>query len=144
MAALPKGAREAQNAAAMHVEAQWIEGELAAQPARADDRDLVVERHEILVEQGRLSELVPGAVDVRLLAQHRLALAVISEAAGLEYAGEPDAFDGRIEIRARPDRRVLRGGDAEQLERALLGQPILRGGQRAQWRRDARLAGKLL
>ena len=54
-------AREAQDAVAMHVEVEWIEGDLAIGAAHRDDRDFGVERHEVFVEQRRLAERVPGA-----------------------------------------------------------------------------------
>ena len=94
-------AREAQDAVAMHVEVERIEGQLAIDAAHADDRHFGVERHEVFVEQRRLAERVPGAIDVRGLAQHELALAVVAQAARLEHAGQADALDRALERSAR-------------------------------------------
>ena len=40
-----------------------------SRPRTADDRDLAVERHELLVEQRRIAERGPGRVEIRRLAQ---------------------------------------------------------------------------
>ena len=92
-------AREAQDAVAMHVEIEWIEGDVAIGAAHRDDRHLGVEGHEVFVEQRRLAERLPGAIEIRGLAQHELALAVVAHAPRLEHAGQAD--------RSRPRARAL-------------------------------------
>ena len=119
-------AREAQDAVAMHVEIEWIERDFAVGAAHGDDRHFGVEGHEVFVEQRLLAERVPGAIEVGRLAQHELALAVVAHAPGLEHAGQADRSRPRARGCARIDRRVLRGGNAEQFEGALFAEPVLR------------------
>ena len=123
----------------MEVAVQAVERGLAARAACADGRHLGVEGHELLVDQRRAAERRPGAVEIGRRAQHRLALAVVTHAPRLQHAGQADARDRARERRARIDRGVARRRDAEALEQALFRQAVLRGGQRAQRRRDARL-----
>ena len=70
--------------------------DIAVDGAGRDHRDLAFERHEGLEDRGFGAEFVPDAVDVVALADHRLALAVIAEAAGLQHAGTPQRRDGRL------------------------------------------------
>ena len=59
-----RGAREPQDAASVHVAVERVDGDFAAAAARADDRDLVIERHQLFVEQRHLAERAPRARDV--------------------------------------------------------------------------------
>jgi hypothetical protein len=87
-------ARQPQDSLAMHVEVEWIEHHLATEAAHGDHRDLRVEWHEIFVQQGRCAQRLPRLIQVRGFAQHELPLAVVAQATGLEYAGQPDGLDG--------------------------------------------------
>ncbi len=75
-------AREAQDAAAMHVAVEWIDGDLAAAAARADDRYFAVERHQAPRRGAALPSASQAPVDIGGLAQHALALAVVAAGAG--------------------------------------------------------------
>src|SRR5690242_721488 len=136
--------RQAQDAFAMHVEVEWIERDVPIGAAHGDDRHLGVEWHEIFVEQRCGTERGPRRVEIRRIAQHELSLAVVAEAPRLEHAREPDAAHGEAERGARIDRGVTRRRYAQQLEGALLGETVLRGGERAQRRRDARVSRQTL
>ena len=58
--------------------------------ARGDHRDLALERHEGFEDRGFGAEVVPDLVEIVALADDRLALAVIAEAAGLDHRGQAD------------------------------------------------------
>ena len=57
--------------------------------------------------------LVPDALDVVALADDRLALAVIAEAAGLDDGGQADAFDRGAQGFRRRHIGIVGGADAE-------------------------------
>ena len=87
--------------------------DLAVGAARGDHRDLALERNEGLEDRGSGGEVLPDLVRIVALADDRLALAVIAEAAGLDHRGQADARDRGAQ---RLDRRyigVVGGADAE-------------------------------
>ncbi len=61
----------------------------------------------------------------------------------LSTPGRPIDLDRELQALARIDRRVPRGRNAEQLEGAFFAEPVLGAPQRAQRRRDARLARQI-
>src|SRR6266480_3153250 len=81
-------AGESQDSPAVDVAAQRIDGELAADAARADDRRLAIKRDPLLVQQRCPAERAPGPPGVRGRADHGLTLAVVAEPARLEHAGQ--------------------------------------------------------
>ena len=103
----------------VHVAVQRIDGDLAARAARADDRHLAVERHAFLVQQRHRRRAVPSArVGLRRRAHHRLALAVVAEAARLEHPGQADRRAWRASsCGARADGAPARGGNARRSNR---------------------------
>src|SRR3984893_17902985 len=129
---------ESQDPPAVHVAAQRIDRELAADAARADDRRLAIERDTLLVDQGRLAERAPGTPGVRGRADHGLTLAIVAESARLEHAGQADGADGARQLRVRAHGAPARGGNPQALEQALLGHPVLAGGERRDRRTDTR------
>ena len=69
------------------------------------------------------------------LADRRLALAVIAEAAGLEHRRAADGADAGVEVALeRRPRRKAAVATPSAAHEALLGQPVLGGGQRARRR----------
>ena len=110
--------------------------------AHRDDRDLVVEGHQVFVEQRRVAERRPGGVEIGGRAQYELALAVVAQRARLEHARQADGLHRRVERGARIHGGITGGRDAEQFEGALFAEPVLRGRERTQRRGDACLAGK--
>src|SRR5579863_5194639 len=90
---VPGREREPQYARGVIVAIERIERDLATAAACTDDRHFIVERHELFIQQRHAAELPPGASAILRLAQHTLSLAVVAEAAGLEYAGNTDALD---------------------------------------------------
>ena len=63
--------------------------DLAVGRARGDHRDLALERNEGLEDRGSGGKVLPDLADIVALADDRLALAVIAEAAGLYHSGKP-------------------------------------------------------
>jgi hypothetical protein len=105
--------RHAQDAVTMHVEIEWIERDFALEPADGDYGHLAVEGNQVFVEQRRLAERLPGAIEIRWFAQHELPLAVVTHAPRLEHSGQADRFHREFQGFARIDRRVASGGDAK-------------------------------
>ena len=86
-------ARDFQDVVAMLVFGDVEAFDLAVGRARGDHRDLALERNEGLEDRGFGAEVLPDLVRIVALADDRLALAVIAEAAGLEHGGQADARD---------------------------------------------------
>ena len=61
--------------------------------ARADQRQLAGEGHELLVDERLARERLPGAIEIGRPAEHRLSLAVVAEAARLQDAGQAERRD---------------------------------------------------
>src|ERR1017187_7704728 len=93
---VPGREREAQYAVGVIVAIERVDRDLAAAAAYADDRDFIVEGHELLVEQWHAAELLPRALAILRPAQHILSLAVIAESPRLEHAGQTNALDGTL------------------------------------------------
>ena len=103
--------------------------DLAVGRARGDHRDLALERNEGLEDRGFGAEVLPDLVRIVALADDRLALAVIAEAAGLDHGGQADARDRGAQRSRRRHVGVVGGADAEPLDEILFGEAILRGFQ---------------
>src|ERR1700680_1697423 len=129
---------ESQDSPAVDVAAQRIDRELAADAARADDRRLAIKRDPLLVQQRCPAERAPGLPGVRGRADHGLTPAVVAELARLEHAGQADGADGARQLRVRAHGAPARGGNPQALEQALLGHPVLAGGERRDRRTDTR------
>src|SRR6266853_2110880 len=131
-------AGESQDTSAVDVAAQRIDREPAADAARADDRRLAIKRDPLLIQQRCRAERAPGRPGVRGRADHGLALAVVAEPACLEHTGQADGGDGARQLRARAHGAPAGGGNPQALEQALLGHPVLAGGERRDRRTDTR------
>ncbi len=103
--------------------------DLAVGRARGDHRDLALERNEGLEDRGFGAEILPDPVRIVALADDRLALAVIAEAAGLEHGRQADARDRGPQGRRRRHVGIVGGADAEPFDEILLGEAVLRGFQ---------------
>ena len=89
--------------------------DLAVGRARGDHRNLALERNEGLEDRGFGGEVGPDLVRIVALADDRLALAVIAEAAGLEHGGKADFRDRGAQRRCRRHIGIIGGADAEPL-----------------------------
>ena len=85
------------------------------------------------MKASRIADLVPSSFQIAIrivaVADDRLALAVIAEAAGLEHGGQAERAIACAQIRDRRYIGVIGGADAEPLDEILLGKTILRGFQ---------------
>ncbi len=99
-----------------------------------DDRELARERHERLEDQRDAAEVGPRAIDIGGGPQHRLPLAVVAAAPGLQHRGEAERGDGPIEVGAGVDRVEPRGRDRQITARFLLREPVLGDLERARGR----------
>ena len=87
--------------------------DMAVGRARGDHRDLALERNEGLEDRGSGGEVFPDLVEIVALADDRLALAVIAEAAGLDHRGQADARDRGAQGLHRRYIGVVGDADAE-------------------------------
>ena len=72
--------------------------DMAVGRARGDHRDLALERNEGLEDRGFGAEVLPDPVRIVAVADDRLALAVIAEAAGLDHGRQADARDRGAQV----------------------------------------------
>src|SRR5690606_17525260 len=109
----------------MRVLGQRVEARLAAHAAHANDGDFALEVDESFQDQRHAAEFLERGLEVRSLAQHALALAVVAEAAGLEHGGQADFFHCRAQVGEAVDGRKRRGRDVQRLEQLLFQQTVL-------------------
>ena len=83
-------ARQSEDAFTVHVEIERIKRDPSVEPAHRDHRHFLLEGHQVFVQQRRRPQCRPCGVEVAALAQHELALAVVTQAPGLEHAGQAD------------------------------------------------------
>ena len=124
-------ARDAEDAVAVEVFSEWVEGELAGAVARGDERDLGVEGDHAFEDAGDFVDGGPGVGGLVGGGDAELAFAVVAEAAGFEDGGEADFADGSVE---RDE--VVDGGEGSDLEAAVeeevfFEEAVLRGGDGA-------------
>ena len=74
-----------------------------------------------------VAEVLPDLVGIVALADDRLALAVIAEAAGFQHRGQADFGDRRAQRGCRGDVGIVGGADAELAHEILFRQAVLRG-----------------
>ena len=115
----------------MLVLAQVEGGEASIGGTGRHHRDLALEGHEPFEDERRAAELGENRVPVALFggADDALAFAVIAEAAGLQHGGKAYRLQRAGEVVRRIDLPERRGGDAEAVDEALLGQPVLSRGE---------------
>ncbi len=101
--------------------------------AHGQDRQLAVERDEGFVDQRLPAQQLPDVVDIAGAPQHRLSLAVIAQPPRLEHARQTNRGNGRGQVVAAVHGDETGRGNVQFREEALLGKPILRGGQRDGW-----------
>ena len=121
----------AQNARAMDVFGERIEGDVAAPVAGGDERNFPVETHHAFENAGCAAGVGPGGgglVDVR---ETDLAAAVVAEATGLEDGWRADGVEGVVEIAQAIDGSVRCRGNALLAEEVLFEQTVLRDGDGA-------------
>src|SRR5260221_8430098 len=99
--------RDFQNVVAVLVFGNVVAFDLTVDAARGDHRDFAFERYERLEDRGLGAEIVPDLIGIVALADDGLALAVIAEAAGLDYRG---AGRGRGRRGAGFHPKFIRGG----------------------------------
>ena len=83
--------------------------------ARGDHRDLALERNEGLEDRGFGAEFPPDTIRIVALADDRLPLAVIAEAAGLDHRGQADRAIAACSVAGRGHVGIIGGADAEPL-----------------------------
>src|SRR3546814_7535927 len=79
---------------------------------------------------------LPGGIQIFRLAQHRLALAVVTEPARLQHRRQADVANRPLKCFAVRDRHVARHRTAELVEQRFFGQTILADTQRDRRRRS--------
>jgi len=82
----PRRQGKSQDAVAVQVSIERVDRHFAVSAASADDRHLVIEGDEFLVDQRHAPKPAPGRCGLLGTAHHRLAFAVVAEASGLEHA----------------------------------------------------------
>ncbi|MNP05627.1 hypothetical protein D3C76_975820 [compost metagenome] len=120
------GHGEAQDAVHVGVVHQRVAAHLAVAAAHRHQRHLAGEGHEAFEDARHAAQLGEGTGDVFGRAQDLLALAVITEGAGLQHARQADAGHRGIEVGLRLDVGEGRSGDAQLLEHRLL-EPAVAG-----------------
>ena len=100
--------------------------DMAVGAARGDHRDLALERNEGLEDGGFGAEVLPDLIRVVAVADDRLALAVVAEAAGLDHGRQADARDRGTQGRRRRHIGVIGGADVQSFHEVLFGKAILR------------------
>ena len=112
----------------------------AVLPARGDDGDFALERHEGLENAGLAADFAPYRFGIAAVLDGGLALAVIAEAPRLQHRRPPDPLDRRLQRGGLADIGERRRADAEACNEFFLGQPVLCGRQdfRIGQNRDAR------
>ncbi len=103
--------------------------DMAVSRARGDHRDLALERNKYFEDGGSGAEVLPDPVRIIAVADDRLALAVVAEAAGLDHRGQADARDRGAQGRRRRHIGVIGGADPQLFHEVLFGEAILRGFQ---------------
>ena len=84
-----------------------------------------------------------GAVDIAAkIAKHALALAVITQAAGLQHAVAAEFGEGRGKVGVIVHRKEIRCGYADAVKEALFGEAVLADLQRPGRREDGNVLGK--
>ncbi|SBV97941.1 hypothetical protein KL86APRO_10949 [uncultured Alphaproteobacteria bacterium] len=105
-----------------------VEGvDLAARRPRDDHRDFLRERHEAFEDRGRALDRRPRVGRLRRTVNAELALAVVSQGAGLEDAGGAEVGDAALQAREVVDLPPGRGGGADAREEGLFGDAVLCG-----------------
>ncbi len=122
---------------------QRVDHHLAARCTSADRRYLEIEVDPCLGDQRRITERVPGGVDVCRLPDHDLPLAVVAEASGFEDEGQSDRGSSSIEVCPAIDRPVIGHRDIEFGKQAFLEKPVLGMVQSSNRRIDGHLPGDL-
>ena len=102
----------------MNVACHRVDAHVAVAVARADRRNLEVERHPGFGDKRLPTQCLPGRIDVVAGADDELTLAVITEAPRLDDDREPQRIDGCRDVVARVDRAVAGDRDADALEQA--------------------------
>ena len=128
----------------MLVLAEVVGDDVALEAARRDDRDFALEGDEALEDHRRAAERSMDRRNVGALADQRLALAVVAEAARLQ-----DRRPAELGDRARERAGVLdpdegRGLQAEIAQEGLFDQPVLGQRQRARAGPDGQALGQEL
>ena len=122
-----------------------VEGcESAVEPARADDRHLLGERHHPLQDARRAAERAEGGGEVASVPDRRLPLAVVAEAPRLQDRRPPELGHRARHAAGRVDGDERRGPDAEGRQKLLLDKPVLARGQRRRVGPDGAQGGQHL
>ena len=124
-------ARDAEDAVAVEVFGERIEGELADAAARGDEGDFGVERDHAFEDAGDVVDGGPGFGGLIGGGEAELAFAVVAEAAGFEDAGEADFADGCVERDEVVDGSEGRDLEAAVDEEMFFEEAVLRGGDGA-------------
>ncbi len=118
------GHRQAQDAAVMGVVHQRVEAGFTVAGAHGHQRHFPGERHEAFQQARHAAQFGKSVDHVFGLAQDLLALAVVTQGAGLEHGRQANACHRGIEVRLREDVGKGRGGNPQIAEHALLEQAI--------------------
>ena len=120
-------ARDFQDVVAMLVLGDIEADDLAVGRARGDHGDFASEWNKGFEDRGFGAEILPNPVRIVALADDRLALAVVAEAAGFQHGGNADARDRGTQSLQPTTHRHIRRCRSEPLHKILFGEPVLRG-----------------
>ena len=90
--------RKTENAAAMVVFDERIDGRFAIAGANGEDGKLARERHEAFEDERNRGQLGLGFRDIIRGLKNPLAFAVVAHAAGFQHGGKADLFHGGLEF----------------------------------------------
>src|ERR1700682_159786 len=121
------GEREAEDAVAVVVFHERVNGGFAIARADRKDGEFASEGDETLEDQFYGRQLGPGFRDVLRGAKSPLAFAVITHARCFQDGGKAERFYGGVEFAGIRNGGEFGGGDAEFAEEILFGEAVLRG-----------------
>src|SRR5882762_6722768 len=134
--------RKTENAVAMEVLDERINGGFAVAGANCEDGKLARERYEAFENVRNGGQPGLGFRNIFGASENPLAFAVVAHAAGLQRGGQAELLDGSIEFIRFRDRNKFGGGDSEFLEKLFFLETVLRGFQSDRRRIDGNAAGE--
>ncbi len=124
------GHRQAQDAVVVGVVHQRVETRFAVTRTHGDQRDFAGEGHEPLEDARHAAQLGEGAGAIGRRTQDLLALAVVTQGAGLHHRRQADGGHCGVEVGLRVQVGEFRRGDAEVTEHRLLEPAVAGDAQR--------------
>ena len=109
----------------VNIAAERVDNDIAVHVARTDDRNLVVEIYPLFGNQRGAAKCFPRIVDVSVLTNHELALAIVAEASRLDDQRQAEILDRIHNVLVGVDRAIACQRDIQLIKEALLVESIL-------------------